>query len=115
VISFDLLGHFRPDLQVDLFVSVGSQVAHFEEMKLFRESDDAVRPPAKAKTPANILHWINVYDEVDIFSYACDRVFDRVDVDARYDTKTYVIKAHSAFFKQARFYKRLRARVDQLQ
>ena len=115
VISFDLLGHFRPDLQVDLFVSVGSQVAHFEEMKLFMESDDAVRPPAKAKTPANILHWINVYDEVDIFSYACDRVFDRVDVDARYDTKTYVIKAHSAFFKQARFYKRLRARVDQLQ
>ena len=42
-------------------------------------------------------------------------MFDRVDVDARYDTKTYVIKAHSAFFKQARFYKRLRARVDQLQ
>lgn len=114
VISFDLLGHFRPDLQVDLFISVGSQVAHFEEIKLFKTSDPDVKAPAKAKTPANIRHWINIYDEVDIFSYACDRVFDRVDVDGRYDTRTYVIKAHGEYFNQARFYERLRARIDQL-
>jgi hypothetical protein len=114
VISFDLLSHFRPDLHVDLFVSVGSQVAHFEEMKLFKESDPAVKAPAKAGTPDNIRHWINVYDEVDIFSYSCDKVFDRVDFDARYDTKTYVIKSHSEYFKQERFYERLRARVDEL-
>src|SRR5262249_11315514 len=39
VITFDLLSHFRPDLEVDLFVSVESQVALFEEMKLYKESD----------------------------------------------------------------------------
>lgn len=114
VITFDLLGHFRPDLQVDLFVSVGSQVAHFEEMKLYKTSDRAIRPPQKAKTPTTIQHWINIYDEVDIFSYACKPVFDRVDVDARYDTKTYVVKAHGAYFDQSRFYERLRARIDGL-
>ncbi len=112
VITFDLLSHFRP-LEVDLFVSVGSQVAHFEEMKLFKNSDKA-KPPGKAVTPKNILHWINIYDEVDIFSYAAKPVFDRVDVDARYDTKTYVIKAHGAYFEQTRFYERLRARIDAL-
>jgi hypothetical protein len=114
VITFDLLGHFRPGLNVDLFVSAGSQVAHFEEIKLYKMSDKAVKPPGKARTPGNIQRWINVYDEVDIFSYAAKSVFDRVHVDARYDTRTYVIKAHSAYFDQARFYDRLRARIDQL-
>lgn len=114
VITFDLLSHFRPNLPVDLFVSVGSQVAHFEEMKLYRVSDPAVKPPQKAPTPTNIKRWINVYDEVDIFAYSCKNVFERVDVDARYDTQTYVIKAHGAYFDQARFYERLRSRVDQL-
>lgn len=114
VITFDLLGSFRPDLAVDLFVSVGSQVAHFEEMKLYKASNKAERPPDKATTPANIKRWINVYDEVDIFSYAAKDVFDRVDVDARYDTRTYVIKAHGAYFDQKRFYDRLRMRIDGL-
>jgi len=114
VITFDLLGHFRPGLEVDLFVSVGSQVAHFEELKLYKTSDPVLKAPRKAATPPNIKRWINVYDEVDIFSYAAKNVFDRVDVDGRYDTQTYVVKAHGAYFDQARFYERLRARINQL-
>jgi hypothetical protein len=114
VITFDLLGYCRPELQVDLFITVGSQVAHFEEIKLFKTSDPVIKGPAKAATPANIMHWINVYDEVDIFSYAAKAVFDRVDLDARYDTQTYVIKAHGAYFDQARFYQRLRDRINHL-
>ncbi len=114
VISYDLLSHFRADIEVDLFVSVGSQVAHFEEIKLYRNSNPSVQPPAKAHTPDNIKRWINVYDDVDIFSYACADVFDRVDFDVRYDTRTYLIKSHSEYFKQERFYERLRARIDEL-
>jgi hypothetical protein len=114
VITMDLLGSFRPNLEVDLFVSVGSQVAHFEELKLYRASDKTVGPPKRAKKPANIHRWINVYDEVDIFAYAADRVFEGVNVDARYDTATYTIKAHGAYFDQDRFYQRLRARIDGL-
>jgi hypothetical protein len=116
VITYDLLTHFRPNLAVDLFVSVGSQVSHFEEMKLFKVSDKAGYPGPlgkKVPRPKNIKHWINIYDEVDIFSYACDRVFDGVG-DYPYDTKTYVIKAHGAYFEQARFYERLRARIHDL-
>lgn len=114
VITFDLLGHFWSGRPVDLFVSVGSQVAHFEEMKLYRTSNPSIVIPQKAPTPSNVKHWINVYDEVDIFSYTCNKIFDRVDIDARYDTGTYVIKAHGAYFEQERFYERLRARIEQL-
>ena len=113
MITFDLLSHFRTDLVVDLFVTVGSQVSHFEEMKRFKSSDPAVGPPNRAVTPANVRRWINVFDEVDIFSYACDKVFDRV-LDFHYDTQTYTIKAHGAYFEQDRFYSRLRTRIDQL-
>jgi hypothetical protein len=115
VISYDLLTHFRPDLNVDLFVTVGSQVSHFEEMKLFKASRNDIPGPLgdKAPKPANIKHWINAFDEVDIFSYSCKDVFADVD-DYAYDTKTYVVKAHGAYLEQARFYERLRARIDKL-
>ncbi|MGB7990634.1 MAG: hypothetical protein WCF44_14635 [Candidatus Methylophosphatis roskildensis] len=115
VICFDLLSYFRTDIDVDLFISVGSQVSHFEEMKRFKASNPAIPSPLQklAPTPPNIKHWINVFDEVDIFSYACEKVFDRV-VDFGYDTETYTIKAHGAYFEQDRFYSRLRARIDQL-
>jgi hypothetical protein len=98
-------------------VSVGSQVAHFEELKLYKASQPAAVASGKAKkaaTPANIRRWINIYDEVDLFAYAAERVFDRVDVDGRYDTETYTIKAHGAYLLQDRFYRRLRSRVDAL-
>jgi hypothetical protein len=115
VICFDLFSHFRPDLVIDLFISVGSQVSHFEEIKRFKSSDASIPSPQQrlAKTPDNIKQWINVFDEVDIFSYACEKVFDRV-ADFHYDTQTYTIKAHGAYFEQDRFYTRLRARIDQL-
>lgn len=113
VICFDLFGHFRPDLTIDLFVTVGSQISHFEEIKRFKTSKPTIKGPQRAPTPANIKRWINVFDEVDIFSYACDQVFDRV-VDFEYDTQTYVLKSHGAYFEQDRFYARLRARIDAL-
>ena len=113
MISFDLLSYYRTDIDVALLVTIGSQVSHFEEMKRYKSSDPNIKRPAKATTPANIRRWINIFDQVDIFSYACDKVFDRV-IDFAYDTQTYVIKAHGAYFEQDRFYSRLRARIDAL-
>jgi hypothetical protein len=115
VISFDLLTHFLPGLKVDLFITVGSQVPHFEEMKLYRQSQSGIPGPGvpRAPKPANLKNWINVFDEVDIFSYSCKKIFDDVQ-DFAYDTQTYVIKAHGAYFEQPRFYDRIRSRVDGL-
>ena len=38
VITYNILTHFAPEIAVDVFVSVGSQVALFEEMTLYREA-----------------------------------------------------------------------------
>lgn len=112
VICFDLFGHYT-GREVDLLVTVGSQVPHFEEIKLLHASDKTIPNPTHklATTPANIKRWINVFDVVDIFSYSAKHVFDRVD-DFGYDTKTYTVKAHGAYLEQDRFYERLRARID---
>jgi len=115
VILFDMLSHFRTDLKPDLFLSVGTQISHFEELKRFKSSNRAI-PSAqnkKAPTPPNIRNWINALDRVDIFSYACENVFDRVS-DFEYDTATHTVAAHSQYLLQDRFFRRLRARVDQL-
>jgi hypothetical protein len=113
VICYDVISHFRPDWQVDLFVAVGSQVPHFEEMKRFKSSDPAIPNAGQklAATSRGIKRWINIFDVVDIFSYSAKRIFDRVE-DFGYDTKTYTIKAHGAYFEQDRFYTRLRDRID---
>jgi hypothetical protein len=115
VVAFDLLSHFRPDLQVDLLLSVGSQISHFEEIKRFKGSDPHIpaNGVALAPTPGNIRHWINVYDEVDVFSYACKRVFDRVS-DHAYDTHTHTLKSHGAYFMQNQFYENLRGWLKEL-
>ncbi len=112
VISYDLFTHFDPSLSVDLFVSVGSQVSHFEEIKRFKVSDPKV--PANGTKlvprPASVKRWINIYDPVDIFAYRCAPVFDKVE-DYDYDTKTFTIKAHGAYVDQQRFYERLRSKI----
>lgn len=112
VITFDVLGHFRTDIQVDVLVTVGSQVSHFEELKLFHASDKSVPDTSRphAGRPVNIRTWFNVYDPVDVFAYACEPVFDAVE-DLPYDTGTHTIHAHNAYFEQDAFYDLLRGKL----
>jgi hypothetical protein len=67
-ILYDILTYYRPDIQVDLFLTVGSQVGLFEELKLFHSSDPKIPNKAgdKAARPVNIRHWSNVYDLNDL-------------------------------------------------
>jgi hypothetical protein len=113
VISYDILTYYRPDICVDTFVTVGSQVAVFEEMTLYKSSDDniPVNPPRdKRDKPKNIGHWVNVFDTNDVFSFRAGGVFSGVE-DYRFDTGYGANQAHSGYFARPSFYKRLAARV----
>lgn len=100
VITYDLLSGFVPDLPVDLFCTVGSQVGLFEEMRLFRAGD------ARAKTA--IRRWINVFDYNDVLSFKLAPIFAGVD-DYAYPTGN-LLHAHGAYFGQPAFLRRLAAR-----
>ncbi|GAA1615814.1 hypothetical protein [Actinoplanes couchii] len=109
-IMYDLLTHFAPDLPVHTLVTVGSQVALFEELKLFRGSDPALPGPdlARIPRPAGLSRWINVVDRADLLGYRAGGVFDGVE-DYVYPTSA--LWAHSAYFRQPHFYARLGRRL----
>ncbi|SDC39698.1 hypothetical protein SAMN05192589_102101 [Paracidovorax valerianellae] len=114
VILYDIVTHFRPELEFDIFVSVGSQIAVFEEMTLYRVSDaklPANPPTDRLGKPKSFHRWLNVYDSNDVFSFRTEGVFEGPD-DYRFDTGYGLLQAHGGYFARPSFYKRLAARLS---
>lgn len=115
VISYDILTHFDPTIQVDEFVTVGSQVALFEEMTLYKESRTGVPanpPDERLKKPENIGRWLNVFDLNDIFGFRVEGVFDGAR-DFAFETEKGLMEAHGGYFHKPNFYVRLGERLAQ--
>jgi hypothetical protein len=113
-IVYDILTSSRPDIQVDLFVTVGSQVALFKELRLYVE--DQTTPniaPKKVKKPANIKAWLNVFDPMDVLGFAAEGVFEDVK-DFAISNQGTVLDAHVLYFVRPVFHERLRARMTAL-
>lgn len=106
------LGH---RLLIDLFMTIGSQVALFEELKAFSASDPArsaqAKPPLdRAVRPAPAARWWNAYDRMDVLSFIAEPVFADVK-DFEVDTIAGVRSAHGAYFTNMVFYQRLGKRM----
>jgi hypothetical protein len=113
VISYDILTYFDTSIEVDVLVTVGSQVALFEEMALYRASrPDFVPNPAtdRVPRPPNVKRWLNVVDPNDVFSFRTEGVFEGVK-DFQYQTGYGAISAHSGYFRRPSFYERLADRL----
>jgi hypothetical protein len=91
-------------------VTVGSQVAVIEEMKLFASSDPAIpnETVKKVSRPRNVKRWMNVFDSTDILGFAAGRVFEGV-VD--YHFATGHVWAHGGYFVEPMFHERLGSRL----
>lgn len=109
-IAYDLLTSDLRRLEVDVLVTVGSQVAVFEELKLFASSDPSVPSPsvAKVRRPPNVRRWLNVFDLTDPLAFAVGRVFDDVE-DYRFATGR--AWAHGGYFVEPIFHQRLAQRL----
>jgi hypothetical protein len=110
-IVYDILTHFRPELAIDHFVTVGSQVAVFEELKLFKVSDRAI-PNERVKRvpkPVSVGRWLNIFDHSDLLGFAAEKVFEGVE-DFEYDTGS-TFKAHSPYFSSPIFHYHLAGRL----
>jgi len=99
------------DLKIDLLLTVGSQVALFEELKVYTSSTAAY--PAtipKVPMPPSVANWWNVFNKLDVLSFATEPVFQG-PIDWAVDTSAGVLDAHSAYFANMLFYFRLNARL----
>lgn len=109
-IVHDVLSFHRPDVRIDLLVTVGTQVGLFEELKLFVASDLAVPSPQIAKVSAlpNVKRWINVVDIRDPLAFAAGPVFAGAE-DLVFDSGAAL--PHGAYLTSPDFHRRLARRV----
>jgi hypothetical protein len=114
-ILYDILTYYRPDIQVDLFLTVGSQVGLFEELKLFHSSDPKIPNKAgdKAARPVNIRHWSNVYDLNDLLGFATSKIFTDV-ADYEFSTGAGLLFSHGSYFTTPSFHERLASRLSEI-
>lgn len=113
LLAYDAITHYLPEIEVDYFITVGSQVALFEEMTLCRASQNDVpkNPPSdRLPKPSNIGRWINVYDTNDVFSFRAEGVFLDAE-DYKFDTGYGLLGAHGGYFLSPSFYRRLAKRI----
>lgn len=106
-IFYDLISYYAPEASVDAWVSVAGQVGLFEELKLFKASDPAVRSPNRVAKSPNLGYWLNVYDPVDVLGFAATPIFEGVE-DMSYQAGL-GLEAHAmdSYFAAPRFYEAL--------
>jgi hypothetical protein len=115
-IIYDLLTHYRPDLKVDLFVTVGSQVAVFKELGLYKEDESfqsSTTPRPRIAKPQNVGAWMNVFDPLDVLGFAVEAVYEDTK-DFAYSNEATVLNAHTLYFLRPKFHQRLRARMAEI-
>ena len=112
VILYDVLTSVRKDVPVDALVTVGSQIALFEETKCLLASSEAYSKAKgnKVPRPPGCSRWINVFDHNDLLGFPASGVFEGV-TDFHYTTGKGVLAAHSSYFVRPTFYHRLRLRM----
>ncbi|MEM7802604.1 MAG: hypothetical protein AAF633_25650 [Chloroflexota bacterium] len=95
--------------QVDLLITIGSQPGLFEELNLF----DSSLPEKKGERPKAVDRWWNIYDRVDILSFAAEKAFNGV-VDFEADTIAGVINAHTAYLHSQIVHQKLNRRMKEV-
>jgi hypothetical protein len=113
-VVWDILTHYRTDVECDVLLTVGSQVGLFQELRLLKkEFPDSPKPKQKIDPPANIKNWINIFDPSDLLGFACGEIFNRVH-DHVYDTGKILVGAHTTYFDRPTFHYRLGERLKEV-
>lgn len=121
-IVYDILTHYAEgsDLEIDVWVTVGSQVGLFEEMSLLWASPGRTDPTAVPReaiaSPKRAKRWLNIVDTNDVLGFLVLPTFtgavSATVHDFKYNTGFPVTGAHSGYFKWPSFYKRLAQRIS---
>jgi hypothetical protein len=104
-IVYDILTYYKPDLRIDIWISVGGQVGRFEEMAIFQLSGEVENLKDK------VGYWLNVYDPADIFSFKAADIFPNAQ-DVEYLTGASLLNPHDAYFKRPSFYRLLYQHIE---
>ncbi len=107
-IAYDALRYYRPEIHVDVLVTVGSQVGLFQELGLFDHGEGT----SAEEKPHNIGSWLNVFDEADVLGFAAEPIFTGAK-DYMFSTHR-SISAHSSYLRSPGLHRRLAERLVDL-
>lgn len=91
------------DIEVDHWITCGSQVSLFAEMRLFLGQPEAP-PPVKLPMPSRVKAWTNYFDRNDMAGFWMTPVFEGVQ-DREYNTGYGLALAHTGFLARPSFFK----------
>jgi hypothetical protein len=94
-------------LEIDLLLTVGTQIGLFEELDLFVGSV----PGRPGHRPPAARLWWHVYNVMDVLSFGVDGVIAGAE-QFSIDTNANIVDAHTAYFLSPVFHKRLRKRLQ---
>lgn len=100
IVMCDIVSYFRPDLNVDFLVTVGSQFPLFADLCMFPGLDQSALPIAR---PRNVKKWLNIYDPSDFLGFAAEQLFEGI-IDVPYASGKIGIGSHADYFKLPSFY-----------
>ncbi len=112
-VFYDLFSYFRSDLRFDLWVSVGSQLAYYEDAKLLAHRiEPSFEPGAAARKVRAPLPddaaWYNVFDVQDWLAFRAETVFENVkDWPHAFPVNEHLGRVHTAYFDTVSFYQAL--------
>lgn len=101
----DIQAELGGSLHVNLFLSIGTQIGLFAELKQF------IKPVDGSPLGVPVDNYWNVFDYNDTLSFLCAPVIDGT-VDLEVSTGANVAEAHGAYFESALFYSRLKSRLS---
>lgn len=105
-IMADVAMNFAPDLDIDVLVTVGSQVTLFDHVGLFGANSALGRRPV----PSSIRSWINIYDPADPLGLPFGRYMPDVR-DVVFNTTKGIFLSHSSYFQSRTFHELLAQEV----
>jgi hypothetical protein len=115
---YDALSHFIlmndrfSGMEVDHWITCGSQVSFFAELGLFI-GQPSVAEGMKLDKPTTVKSWTNFYDLNDVVGFIMEPVFNGVS-DVGYDTGCGLGLAHSGFLTRPSFFEVMASRLGNL-
>ena len=107
VILCDIVTRYGKHIPIDVLITVGSQFPLFADLQMFPGINGVPRPIPR---PANVKHWINIFDPHDFLGYPASHIFSGVD-DFHLPTYALGASTHTNYFNRRSFYFQLARRL----
>jgi hypothetical protein len=107
-IVYDVLTAFRPDLYVDAWISVGSQVGQFASLGLLAKPAAGAAQDLSARVGA----WSNIFDRLDFLNFLAHPAFSHAR-DIEYENARGPLVSHSWYFKEEKFWRLVRELIGE--